>query len=330
MPKRPSKKSTGQGSPGKRKTNKFLPGLSIFLVVCALALYIYLQLVPASLMQRVDTSGDFARSDHAEKEIIAKTDEQVEATKMPDKPLTEKDQPYQIIVKEDESSSSIDFQEDSLIGQKVPVKDPVSQAVDQLDLFFSHLDRQEYMKAFNLPHGSRTHFIQLLQRLADNPPVVARETDDLFTLLQNTAHFFRILGKQDITVLKGILDREKEYVEELLQIFFLLTEDPEMLHKELGLHVTPEVISDYAAFFLNTMGGRLYLFRRDSSSRMAVTYYAIRVLDRALDKGDGSHGIDLRPAISSLIEELENGGNRLEHRDLYLDSLYRLEEKYMG
>ncbi len=50
----------------------------------------------------------------------------------------------------------------------------------------------------------------LLQKLLDNPPVVIGETDDLFTLFQNTAHFFRILGKENInTAQSDTCDRTK-------------------------------------------------------------------------------------------------------------------------
>jgi hypothetical protein len=100
------------------------------------------------------------------------------------------------------------------------------------------------------------------------------------------------------------------------------------LKQEYALSISPEALTDYAAFFLNTMGGRLYLFRRDSTLRMLVTYYAIITIDRANRLGNGGHGIDLNPAILSLIEEVENGGNRLRQRDECLDVLYDLQEKY--
>jgi hypothetical protein len=76
------------------------------------------------------------------------------------------------------------------------------------------------------------------------------------------------------------------------------------------------------------MGGRLYLFRRDSKSRMIVNYYAILLVDRANQNGTNSHGIDLKQAISSLISEIESGGGHLKLRETYLDQLYALKEKY--
>lgn len=200
--------------------------------------------------------------------------------------------------------------------------------VSQLDDFYAHLDSQPYMQAFKLPEPSREHFSKLMQKLLENPPVVTRETDDLFTLLKNTAHFFRILGKDNILVLKGILDREKESFESILQSLYLLTGEPQVMREAYSLDLHPEALYDYAGFFLNTMGGRLYLFRRDSNSRMAVNFYAIMVVDRANDSGNSRHGIDIRPAIDSLIDEIENGGNKLKMREQYLDTLYDLKVKY--
>ncbi|WP_092221954.1 hypothetical protein [Desulforhopalus singaporensis] len=200
--------------------------------------------------------------------------------------------------------------------------------VKTLNEFYHHLDRQPYMKEFNLPADSKIHFSRLIQQLIDHPPTVTRETDDLFTLLKNTAHFFRILGKENIVVLKGILDREKDSLETMLESFYALTSQPQLLRSEYSINLRSEPLYDYASFLINTMGGRLYLFRRDSSSRMAVTFYAILVIDRANDEGNSRHGIDLRPAISSLIEEMENGGKRLKFRQEYLEKLYTLEEKY--
>ncbi len=197
-----------------------------------------------------------------------------------------------------------------------------------LNGFYEHLDQQQYMKDFHLSVSSKTHFSKLLQKLFDTPPVVTNETDDLFTILKNTAHFFRILGKKNILVLKGILDREKSSFEEIIKTFYELTSYPDALEKEYGIVFTDKVLYDYASFFQSMMGGRLYLFRRDSTSRMAISFYAVMIIDRANSEGYNRHGIDLRPAIDSLIEEMENTGKNLRYREEYLDKLYDLKEKY--
>ncbi|MBB5346551.1 hypothetical protein JWG42_01975 [Desulfoprunum benzoelyticum] len=198
----------------------------------------------------------------------------------------------------------------------------------KLEAFYTHLDQQPYIKSFKLTQPSREHFSGLFRKLAAQPPIVSRETDDLYTILKNTAHFFRVIGKDNILLIKGILDQEKESYEDIVASLYRLTGHPDCLQSRLGLQIPESVYYDYSGFFLNTMGGRLYLFRRDSKSRMIVNYYAILVVDRANQNGTNSHGIDIRPAISSLISDIESGGAQLKLRETYLDQLYALKEKY--
>ncbi len=200
--------------------------------------------------------------------------------------------------------------------------------IKRINDFYSHLDKQPYIKTFKLKEPSKEHFSRLVQKLIDHPPVVTRETDDLFTILKNTAHFFRILGKSNVLMLKAILDREKKSFEQIISSFYSLLSYPDALKKEYGLTLPDDALYDYAGFFLNTMGGRLYLFRRDSTSRMIVSYYAILLIEKAHIEGNDRHGIDLLPAVNSLIDEIENGGKHLQHREEYLDKLYDLKEKY--
>lgn len=209
-----------------------------------------------------------------------------------------------------------------------PTEDIPVHLVEKLNRFYEHLDQQSYMKEFELDEASSVHFSKLLQKLIDTPPVVANETNDLFTLLKNTAHFFRILGKDNILILKGILDREKSSFEKILRTFYALTDHPEVMLEEYSLKLPREGLYDYAGFFLNTMGGRLYLFRRNSASRMTVSFYSIVIIDKANKEEYNRHGIDIRPAIDFLIDEIENTGKHLLLKEDYLDTLYDLKEDY--
>ena len=85
------------------------------------------------------------------------------------------------------------------------------QLINEINTFYTHLDRQPYMQRFGLKESSKVYFSKLLQKLVNNPPVVIGETGDLFTLLQNTSHFFRILGKNNITMLKVILTERRTH-----------------------------------------------------------------------------------------------------------------------
>ena len=76
------------------------------------------------------------------------------------------------------------------------------------------------------------------------------------------------------------------------------------------------------------MGGRLYLFRRDSMSRMVVSYYAILLIEKANQEGKNKHGVDIRDSIENLIIEIESSRIDLQMRDVYLETLYDLMVKY--
>lgn len=215
---------------------------------------------------------------------------------------------------------SLDIQEPSPAQCK-----PSAQVITD---FYSHLDKQEYFQDFGLVNRSEPHFRELILKLLNNPPIVSRETDDLFNILQNTAHFFRIIGKKNITILKGILDREKPAFEKVLEHFYRVATIPGCSKEQLTLPIHQDALYEYAGFFLNTMGGRLYLFRRDSISRMTVNFYAILIIDHANREENNKYGIQLKAPINSLINEIEATNDQLKMKDSYLDVLYDLKEKY--
>lgn len=227
----------------------------------------------------------------------------------------------------DEIKEDLDVMLDS-DSEKKKLAEICEQSSSIIMDFYKHLDKQPYIKTFNIKTTSSAHFTELIQDLLDHPPVVSRETDDLFTILQNTAHFFRIIGKDNILLLKGILDREKEYFENVLSNFYTVTTLPDCPQNSFDISIPQDALYDYAGFFLNTMGGRLYLFRRDSVSRMTVNYYAILIVDQANREDNNRHGIELQPAINSLIAEIEGTNNQLRMKESYLDKLYDLKEKY--
>ncbi len=216
----------------------------------------------------------------------------------------------------------------AVVQQPKEVTTICTEPAKQLDAFYAHLDKQQYVQAYKLQQSSEIHFDKLILKLLDNPPKVTRESDDLYTILRNTAHFFRISGKDNILLLKGILNREKESLEQILADYYFLINTPECSHNKYVKNINGDALYEYACFFLNTMGGRLYLFRRDSQSRMVVTYYAILLVDLANRQQNNKHGIALKPAINMLISEMETGGSSMKGSEDYLDILYDLKEAY--
>lgn len=210
----------------------------------------------------------------------------------------------------------------------LPVRENIPSAVEIINGFYRYLDQQKYIQARHLDAPSQVYFPRLIQKLLDNPPVVIRETDDLYTILKNNTHFFKFLGKDNILLLKEILRQEQDKIEDVLASYYLLTSPPISSPQDISLTIPEEAMLKYASFFLNTMGGRLYLSRRDSRTRMLVTYYAILLVNQANIDVKNQYGLQLQPAIDMLTAEMETGGDHLRYKDAYLDTLYDLKEKY--
>jgi hypothetical protein len=75
------------------------------------------------------------------------------------------------------------------------------------------------------------------------------------------------------------------------------------------------------------MGGRAYLFRRESGLRMLTLYYSILVLDQANRDGLNSEGVDIVPPLDALIEEMRYS-RRLSGRHRYLEVLREIRSRY--
>lgn len=211
--------------------------------------------------------------------------------------------------------------------QQQAINDECELLGNKLYNFFIHIDSEEYMKPFALEEPSLSYFTRLAHKLLDNPPVVSRESDDLYTILRNMAHFFRVIGKDNIMIIKAILDRERDKVEDVASELYQWIILGNCQSDRLEFSTSLEKVYEYAGFFLNTMGGRSYLFRRDSRSRLLVNYYSILIVASANEKGLNRHGIDLSLHIPQLIGEIE-ATSQLIYKENYLDQLAALEEKY--
>ena len=259
-------------------------------------------------------------------------------------PLTEKLTSADITtVKPPESQKSEQVQEDEplltnlspdaedstqiIAHQELTPQQKCDQLSEKLLPFFNHLDSEPYIKEFKLNQPSLQYFNELTTKLLANPPVVTRESDDLYTILTNMAHFFRIIGPRNILLMKGILDRERDKIEDVAAELYQWTIVGQCTGDTFQMNAPLDQVYEYAGFFLNTMGGRSYLFRRDSRSRLLVNYYAILIVDRAYKENMNRHGLDISEIIPRLIEEIE-ATNQLIYKEDYIDRLLDLQEKY--
>lgn len=183
------------------------------------------------------------------------------------------------------------------------------------------LDTKSYIRAYNLEGGLHARLDAMIERLAYRPPVVSGETKDLYSLLSNAAHFYRVLGGEDIRLLKDILSHERDRVEPLMSLLFQYLIKGSSEHK---LNVNIGQLYEYAGFFLNTLGGQSYLYRRDSVTRTLTKYYSVLILDMADKETMNPYGIDIRPHLTLIQEDMKILGG-LKNSSMYLARLKEIE-----
>jgi hypothetical protein len=210
-----------------------------------------------------------------------------------------------------------------------PVQDPCRQTYARISGFFSQLDERGYVSLYELQDRSEPHFAELLVKLYASPPVVVRETDSLMTLLRNTTHMYRVLGRSNLFLIKDIMEEESTTIETTMADFYRWSMiAPECSAKVNAISLPLDNLYDYASYFLNTMGGQSYLFRRPPRIRTLTKYYSVLIVDQANEQGLNKYGIDIRPALDSLISEMEAIQN-LKAQDEYLANLQNLKHKYL-
>lgn len=204
------------------------------------------------------------------------------------------------------------------------------QTAEEISAFFSALDGKDYINARQLKGGSQKYFTRLVNKLMAKPPIVAREKESLTSILNNAAHLYRTLGKNDVALIKEILAQEGDSLESTMALFYRWSElAPKCEMTKTSVRLPLPGLYEYAGFFLNTLGGQSYLFRRETRVRMLGKYYSILVLDRANDASMNRYGIDIRPSVDSLLEEMKSTTS-LAGRDTYLARLILLRDKYFA
>lgn len=200
---------------------------------------------------------------------------------------------------------------------------------NELHLFFKKLDTQEYIKAYTQDKPIQNDLENILTKAIDTPPVNEKETADILTVLKNAAHFFRILGIKDLSMLKDILTNEQPTIEQQLASFYAWStmekecQESSKIKIQLPLAKTYE----YAAFFLNTLGGQSYLSRRDATLRVLIRYYCVLILNQATQQSLNKYNISLPYHLKAVIQDITNS-DFLENQALYLDTLQRIRVEH--
>ena len=189
-------------------------------------------------------------------------------------------------------------------GRPTEKEDYCSKIEKGVQDFFTYLNKERYVRNLEADMDSYERFKRVMIKLSSEPPVPAGENMDTLIMTRNIYHFYRLLESEDIRLIRAIMRNEADSLELNLDIFYkwlMLGEhcpDPEKTRPSL------EVLYQYAGFFLNTIGGRAYLYRRPLNVRLLISYYSLLIVHEADKKGKNSYGIDVFPEITPLAREI--------------------------
>jgi hypothetical protein len=203
------------------------------------------------------------------------------------------------------------------------------QLNQQTTKFFSYLNDKGYIKAQGFNGDAYEQYKKALGLLETTRPLISGETQDLYTLMRNISFFCRVLGDKTIRVALAILSQESEIMESTIKLFYDVANPWTGCNSEETVGLSSEALYDYAGFFISTIAGHAYLARRDLKVRTLGLYYSVLIIDKANENGLNKYGIDIRPAITSLLDDIESQRGLLYRKD-YLNTLTELQKKYAG
>lgn len=194
--------------------------------------------------------------------------------------------------------------------------------------FFLYLDSERYIQKLDLKTNTYSQFRKILKQLTARPPVPAGEGMQPTTMVANIYYFSRALDRRDLLLFKEVATNERDTMEVNLEMFYRwfmlgnLCPNPDQARPSF------DVMYRYAGFFLNTTGGRAYLFRRPLRLRLLVSYYCLLIIYQADRLGKNSYGLNIAPYIQPLKDELKHHPE-LEFQGYYIRSLNRIEDYYL-
>lgn len=189
--------------------------------------------------------------------------------------------------------------------------------------FFSYLDQRDYIRDYQITMGTYDYFKNIMAKLAEHHPIAGEEhVPD--NILKNAYHFYRTITKNDIILIKDIIEKERDVVEQTMDYFYkqeIYCEENQKFIPSFG------TLYEYAHFFLSTMSGKTYLFRLGSKTRILLLYYSTMIIHKANDMEINKYGLDIRPLLKKLEDDLKNY-KKLYYSDKYIGEIENLKKHY--
>ncbi len=211
--------------------------------------------------------------------------------------------------------------------QPMTREDECQRIEKDLKELFAYLEKKDYIVELELDEDLFTHFSKVISSLTSHPPLPAGEGLNYDMMIQNIYHLYRTLGLKDLKLIKMIVENEADAMEVNLALFYRWLMSGDTCGRREGLPSTLDITYRYAGYLINSIGGRAYLFRRETRLRLLLTYYSILVIHEADKRKLNSFGIDIRPYLEPLADEIENS-HLLYFRREYAGRLIDLKNYY--
>jgi hypothetical protein len=203
-----------------------------------------------------------------------------------------------------------------------------SEIANDMQEFFHYLDSKGYVQRRGTDVKTYTRFIALIKKLSSDPPLPAGEGIDTDLITKNIFHLFRVMNRQDLRLVKDIIRNEVDTLELNMDLFYSWVMGEGRCPEQNASRPSLDVLYQYAGFFLNSIGGRAYLFRRSLEFRLLVSYYCLLIIHEADKRGKNSYGIDVVPFITPIADEISLFSDFYFQND-YLEKLDSLKGYYL-
>ncbi|MBW1870066.1 MAG: hypothetical protein JRI73_12490 [Deltaproteobacteria bacterium] len=194
--------------------------------------------------------------------------------------------------------------------------------------FFAYLNTKKYIERLDLKVNTYAYFKKIIRTLAARPPAPAGEGFAPTVMVKNIFFFSRALDRKSLRLFKEVVVNERDTLEINLEMFYRWFMLGKLCPNPEQVRLPFDVMYRYAGFFLNTTGGRAYLFRRSVTLRLLLTYYSVLVVYQADRLGKNSYGINLSPFIQPLRKEIGHYPD-FEFQNQYVRTLTRIEDYYL-
>jgi hypothetical protein len=174
--------------------------------------------------------------------------------------------------------------------------------------------------------GSCALIDQAAERLGAHPPDLTSELRSYETILENVHHLFRTVGAKRLDSLRRLARDERDHAEIAAFVLFRWLASREACARSGRPPIDEDALYAYAGFVFETMGGQAYLRRRSPRVEAMASFYALVVLDRAIERGHNPAGVDPRPDIARTRELLE--GRAWVFGDRYRAVLEEMERRF--